>query len=101
MPLFNMMIEVKTTYYSNIVVEAKDYPAAMGYCKSNIDWQTDESLEVPNAGGYHKEFKLKETRRIEDVGDVPDGYRKTVVPWNSLGEKTLEEYFKYENPDNM
>lgn len=94
MPLFNVLVEIKTTYYSNIVVEAKDYTGAMGYCKCNINWQSDENLEVPNAGGYHKEFKIKETRLIEEPVDIPTGCRKTIIPWNSLSDMTIEDYLK-------
>ncbi len=101
MPLFNVLVEVKTTYFSNIVVEAKNYPAAIGYCKNNIDWQTDDALEVPNAGGYCREFKLKETREIESIDDMPNGYRERQPAWNSNGGLTIEEYLALENTDNM
>ena len=101
MPLFNVIVEVKTVYYSNIVVEAKDYPSAMGFCKNNIDWQGDENLEVPNAGGYHKEYKLKETRPIDEIHDVPDGYRRSAIPWNSISGMTIDDYLKHEDTDNL
>ena len=100
MPIYNVMIEVKDTYFSNVLVEAKDYPAAMGYLKNTIEWQNDDCLDEDYAGGNHREFKIKEVKPVDDASSLPKGYTVRSIPWN--GTFTVEEHFKNnENPDNV
>lgn len=100
MPLFDVLIEVKQSYFSNIMVDAKDYPAAKAYLKNTIDWQEDECLTDDNAGGNHTEFKVKEVKSVDRETQIPKGYTLDSIPWN--GTFTIREHFKnHEDPDHM
>lgn len=94
MPLYNVLIEVKNTHYSRIIVEAKNSQVAKSYCNKNIDWHEDAMLEKDGAGGKYREHKVKELKEINETTDLPTGYSEYHYPWNGNGKLTVNEYLE-------
>lgn len=99
MPLFKCIVEVKKTYLSKIVVEAKDSRAASAYCKNNVDWHDDDLLRDENGTGEYREYKIKQMEEVNNAIDLPSGYNQYNYPWNGNGKITVGEYL--ENRDNV
>lgn len=86
MPIFEVMINVTTTYSGKILVEAENLDGALEYCNKNHEWH-DDAME--DGIDYTTSFQPAGVNIVSNLNELPSGYTATSLPWNGDGNTAL------------